>query len=46
MPHPPYSPDLAPSDYQLFPKLKEQLSGQRFRSDKEVKGEVARFLNG
>uniref|UniRef100_A0A8C5MXC0 Histone-lysine N-methyltransferase SETMAR n=1 Tax=Leptobrachium leishanense TaxID=445787 RepID=A0A8C5MXC0_9ANUR len=24
--HPPYSPDLAPSDYHLFPKLKEYLS--------------------
>ncbi|KAG8282048.1 hypothetical protein J6590_108589 [Homalodisca vitripennis] len=24
VPHPPYSPDLAPSDYHLFPKLKEQ----------------------
>jgi len=23
--HPPYSPDLAPSDYQLFPVLKKQL---------------------
>ncbi|XP_014484747.1 PREDICTED: uncharacterized protein LOC106749613 [Dinoponera quadriceps] len=37
MPHPPYSPDLAPSDYHLFPKLKEHLCGQRFRSDNEVK---------
>ena len=25
MPHPPYSPDLAPSDFFLFPKLKEHL---------------------
>ncbi|GBM72519.1 hypothetical protein AVEN_263464-1 [Araneus ventricosus] len=25
--HPPYSPDLAPSDYFLFPELKEHLSG-------------------
>jgi hypothetical protein len=23
--HPPYSPDLAPSDYHLFPRLKNQL---------------------
>jgi len=23
LPHPPYSPDLAPSDFHLFPKLKE-----------------------
>jgi hypothetical protein len=28
-----YSPDLAPSDFHLFPKLKEFLGGRRFRSD-------------
>jgi len=28
--HPPYSPDLAPSDYHLFPGLKKQLKGRRF----------------
>lgn len=44
--HPPYSPDLAPSDYHLFPKLKEHLSGRRFCSDDEVKDEVLRFLKG
>jgi [histone H3]-lysine36 N-dimethyltransferase SETMAR len=34
--HPPYSPDLAPSDFFLFPKLKEQLRGTRFLNDEEV----------
>ena len=43
--HPPHSPDLAPSDYHLFPKLKEHLAGKRFRSDDEVKEEVQNFLN-
>ena len=43
--HPPYSPDLAPSDYHLFPKLKEHLSGKRFNNDDEVKAEVRSFLN-
>ena len=28
--HPPYSPDLAPSDYHLFPGLKIQLKGHHF----------------
>ena len=28
--HPPYSPDLAPSRYQLFPGLKRQLKGRLF----------------
>ena len=27
MHHPPYSPDLAPSDYHLFPNLKQHLRG-------------------
>ena len=34
--HPPYSPDLAPSDYCLFPGLKKQLKGCHFSSDAEV----------
>jgi transposase len=28
--HPPYSPDLAPSDFFLFPKIKEILKGRQF----------------
>jgi histone-lysine N-methyltransferase SETMAR len=31
-PHPPYSPDLAPCDFSLFPKLKMKLNGQRFET--------------
>ena len=34
--HLPYSPDLAPSDYHLFPGLKKQLKGRHFSSDAEV----------
>ncbi|KMQ88673.1 histone-lysine n-methyltransferase setmar [Lasius niger] len=34
--HPPYSPDLAPSDFFLFPKLKVSLGGQRFSSNEEI----------
>ena len=30
--HPPYSPDLSPCDFQLFPRLKEMLAGHRFES--------------
>ena len=37
IPHPPYSPDLAPSDFFLFPKLKESLKGTRFHSIVEAK---------
>ena len=34
--HPPHSPDVAPSDYHLFPELKKQLKGGHFSSDAEV----------
>ncbi len=34
--HPPYSPDLAPCDFALFLKLKEQLRGRRFRTRAEL----------
>jgi hypothetical protein len=30
LPHPPYSPDLAPRDFYLFPKLKLKLKGHHF----------------
>jgi histone-lysine N-methyltransferase SETMAR len=38
--HPPYSPDLAPSDFLLFPKFTETLKGQHFSSDAEVEAAV------
>ena len=31
LPHPPFSADLAPCDYFLFPKLKFHLSGKRYK---------------
>ena len=37
LPHPPYSPDLAPADFFLFPKLKSVLKGQRFDTAAEIK---------
>ena len=36
LPHPPYSPDLALSDYWLFADLKRMLQGKRFGSNEEV----------
>jgi histone-lysine N-methyltransferase SETMAR len=30
--HPPYSPDLAPSDFDLFGKLNGQMAGREFES--------------
>lgn len=43
--HPPYSPDLAPSDFHLFPKLKHFLGGNRYGSDDELKEGVSEWLN-
>ena len=37
LPHPPYSPDLAPSDFYLFPNMKKHLRGRVFSSDDDVK---------
>jgi len=36
LPHPPYTPDLAPCDFFLFPNLKKSLAGQKFASNEEV----------
>ena len=44
--HPPYSPDLAPSDYHLFPGLKKQLKGHHFSSDTEVIAAAETWLDG
>jgi hypothetical protein len=36
LPQPPYSPDLAPSDFFLFGYLKKELQGMNFRSGNQV----------
>ena len=33
---PPYSPDLAPSDYYLFPPTKQALHGKSFDEDETI----------
>ena len=43
--HPPYSPDLAPSDFCLFRHLKKTLRGQAFESPSEVELHVRSVLN-
>ena len=42
--HPPYSPDLAPSDFYLFPQMKKALAGRHFASDDDVIAAVEEFL--
>jgi len=36
LPHPPYSPDIAPSDYWLFRRMQHDLAGHRFTSFAEI----------
>jgi len=43
--HAPYSPDLAPCDFFLFPKIKSALKGTRFESMEKVKRKSAELLN-
>ncbi|KFD46377.1 hypothetical protein M513_12748 [Trichuris suis] len=43
--HPPYSPDLAPSDYFLFGNLKQHLRGTVFSDDNELKSAVQDYFN-
>jgi len=45
VPHPPYSSDLVPSDFWLFPELKETFKGQQFSSDAEVEAAVCRWIS-
>ena len=40
VPQPPYSPDLAPCDFWLFPKLKEKHRGCRYERIEEIKEAV------
>jgi hypothetical protein len=44
VPHPPYSPDLAPSDYHLFGPVKRVLGGKRFRNNDEVIAAVQSWI--
>jgi hypothetical protein len=44
LPHLPYSPDLAPCDFFLFPKMKLQLKGRRFDRLEEIQQESQNVL--
>jgi transposase len=43
--HPPYSPDLAPSDHHLFTYLKNWQRSQRFNSNEELMEGVKTWLS-
>ena len=41
---PPYSPDLAPSDFFLFSDLKRMLAGKKFSANAEVIAETEAYF--
>jgi hypothetical protein len=45
IPHLPYSPDLAPCDFFLFPKMKLKVKGRRFDTIEEIQAESQRVLD-
>ena len=44
LPHPTYSPDMAPSDFYLFPKMKSHLRGTQYGSNEGVIEGVNEYL--
>jgi hypothetical protein len=46
MDYPPYSTDLAPCDFWLFPKFKNFLKGQRFADIPHIRRNVTTLLQG
>ena len=44
LPHPPYSPDVAPSDYHLFRSMAHGLADQYFRFYEEVKNWIDSWI--
>lgn len=44
LPHPPYSPDLAPCDFFLFPNMKKKLAGIKLKTNDEVIAETEAYF--
>ena len=44
IPHPPYSPDTAPTDFHLFRSMQNCLDGKEFENDEEVKSAIFTFF--
>ena len=42
--HPPYSSDLSPCDFFLFPRLKKMLSGNKYTSTSSIGSAIYQFL--
>jgi histone-lysine N-methyltransferase SETMAR len=45
VPHPPYSPDLPPCDFALFPKMRMKLKGRHFKTVSDIQKELQAVLD-
>ena len=45
LPHPPYSPDYAPTDYKAFRSLQNFLNGKNFANEDEVKQAIQEWID-
>uniref|UniRef100_A0A914EGD7 Histone-lysine N-methyltransferase SETMAR n=1 Tax=Acrobeloides nanus TaxID=290746 RepID=A0A914EGD7_9BILA len=43
--HPPYSPDLSPSDFYLFRSLEHWLRGKKFKTIEEMRQSLTEFFD-
>jgi len=44
LPHPPYSPEMSPPDFDLFPKLKINMHGVYFSTLEDLSASVTRLV--
>ena len=44
LPHPPYSPDLAPTDYHFFKYLDAFVANKLYNSDEDLKNDMNSFI--
>jgi len=44
LPHTPYSPDIAPSDYHLFRAMENHMRNRHFRTREDVENEIKMFF--
>jgi len=45
LPHPPYSPDLAPSDFHLFSDMQRAFEGKNFKNRADLEKQLAGYLS-
>ncbi len=45
LPHPPYSPDLAPSDYWLFSEMKKSIRGKKFENLQQMASSLSQWVS-